>query len=106
MLFDDLWVLGVTLIIMLTIANTWFVTWMAQHKPALYGRLRKPKPLFFLVSFMHITHPYIKGLLTGSFSNELPAQGSIQKLAILIAVMLILFELSWVGAVFSLALGK
>lgn len=104
MLFDSLWVLGVTLIIMLSIANTWFVIWMAEHKPALYIELRKPRPLFFLMSFMHITHPYINGLLTGSLFNKVPAQGSIRKLAILIAVMLILFELSWVGAVLSLAL--
>lgn len=104
MLFDSLWVFGVTLIIMLSIANTWFVMWMAEHKPALYAELKKPKPLFFLTHFMHITHPYINKLLTGTLFNDLAAQGSIRKLAVLIAIMLILFELAWIGAVLSLVL--
>ena len=104
MLFDTLWLLTALLALSLTLANTWFVIWVVEHKPLIYDALRKPSPLFFLTSFMNLAHPYMKGLLSGSLVNELPVGTVVRKLATAIRVMLVLFELSWIGALISLAL--
>jgi len=53
---------------------------------------------------MNLSHPYMKGLLSASLINEFPAGTAARRVVAVITAMVVLFELSWIGALLSLAL--